>query len=111
MQYGVLEIRGRRSLSQSPVLSTSDDLRNEHRHRLTEHGGFCFDAADAPTYDAQTVDHGGVGVGTHQGIWISLWRSVRPSDRPTVRRKHHASQVLELHLVHDARIRRHDLEP
>ncbi len=44
----------------------ANDLRDEHEDGLAEHDGFSFDAAHAPTDDAQAVDHGGVTVGADQ---------------------------------------------
>jgi hypothetical protein len=37
---------------------------------LAEHSGFRFDAAHAPTDDAEAVDHGGVGVGADEGVGV-----------------------------------------
>ena len=37
---------------------------------MAKHGGFGLDAADAPTEDAEAVDHGGMGVGADQRVWI-----------------------------------------
>ncbi len=51
----------------------ADDLRNEHRHRLPEHGRLGFDAADAPAEAAQAVDHRGVGIGADERVGIKRW--------------------------------------
>ena len=48
----------------------ADDLRHQHGDGLAEHGGLGLDAADAPAEDAETVDHGGVGVGADQGVGV-----------------------------------------
>ena len=41
----------------------ADDFRQQHGQRLAEHGGFRFDAADAPAENAKAIDHGGVRIG------------------------------------------------
>ena len=38
----------------------ADDLRNKHRHRLTEHGRLGFDTPDSPAKNSKTIDHSGV---------------------------------------------------
>ncbi len=48
---------------------------------LAEHGGFGFDAADAPAENAEAVDHGGVRIGADEGVGpgeeeLSAWGSV-----------------------------------
>ena len=48
----------------------ADDLGDEHGDGLAEHGGLCLDAADTPAKDAEAVDHGGVGVGADEGVWV-----------------------------------------
>ncbi len=73
----------------------ADDLWNQHGDRLTEHRGFCFDTADAPTKNAQAVDHGGVRVGAHQGVGVGLWAFTASIFKDNSR------EVLEVHLVHD----------
>lgn len=56
------------------------------RHRLT------------PAQDSQSIDHGGVGVGSHQAIGVEIAIIV----------EHHSSQVLQVDLMNDARARRND---
>ena len=80
----------------------ADDPRDEHRHRLAEHGRLGLDAADAPAQHAEAVDHGGVRVGADAAC------PGRPE--PVPRGHDHAGQVLDVDLVHDAGARRHDLE-
>jgi hypothetical protein len=77
-----------------------DDARDEHRHRLAEHGRLRLDAADAPAQHAQPVDHGGVAVRADQRVRVRLPAACH----------HHSGQVLDVHLVHDAGPRRHHLE-
>ena len=71
---------------------------------MAEHAGLGFDSADAPAHDTQAVDHGGVRIGAHQRVGISQHR------RLLVIAEHHRSEILEVYLVHDAGIRRHDAE-
>ena len=49
----------------------ADDFRDQHRDRLTEHGGFRLDAANSPTQHRSAVDHSGVTVCADQSIRIS----------------------------------------
>ena len=78
----------------------ADDPRDEHRHRLTEHGGFGLDAADTPAQHAEAVDHRGVRVGSHTGVGVGDPVAVH----------HHAGQIFDVDLVHDAGARWHYLE-
>ena len=57
--------------------------------------------ADAPAQHAEAVDHGGVGVGPHQGVAVGL---------AVVGGEHHPGQVLQVDLVADAGARGHDPE-
>ena len=63
----------------------ADHLRHQHVNRLTEHGGFGFDAADAPAEHAEPVDHGRVAVRADQRIRVGDGLTVlgrRPDDAP-----------------------------
>ena len=44
----------------------ANHLGHEHVDRLAEHHALGFDAADAPTDDAQAVDHRRVAVGSYE---------------------------------------------
>ena len=78
----------------------ADDLGDEHRDGLAEHGRLGLDAADAPAEHAQAVDHRGVRVGADEGVGVGL----------TVAGHDHARQVLDVDLVDDAGAGRDDLE-
>ncbi len=78
----------------------TDDAGDQHRHRLTEHGGLGLDTAHAPAQYAESVLHRGVGVGAEAGVRIC----------DAVALHHHARQILDVDLVHDARAGRHHLE-
>ena len=78
----------------------ADDPGDQHRHRLAEHRGLGLDAADAPAQHAEAVLHRGVAVGAHAGVGVG----------DPVALHHHAGQVLDVDLVHDAGARRHHLE-
>ena len=84
----------------------ADHLRDQHRDRLSEHGGLGLDAADAPAEHAEAVDHRGVRIGADQRVGISqrLARLAIRSDEDDAR------QVFEVDLVHDAGVGRHDGE-
>ena len=102
LRDGEDEVGRGRTLGQLAVQLEADDLRDEHRHRLAEHGRLRLDAADAPAEDAEPVDHRGVRVGPDERVGVG--------DAVLLVDEHDAAQVLEVHLVDDARLRRHDLE-
>ena len=82
----------------------ADDLRDEHRDRLAEHRGFGLDSPDSPSEDSEAVDHRGVRVGTDQRVRIGELAAAGLVG------EHHAGEPLDIHLVHDAGIGRHDFE-
>jgi len=92
------------ALVELPGQLEADDFRDQHGNRLAEHARFRFDTADAPTENGKTVHHGGVAVRTHQGIRIGDGFAVfflRPDG---------LGQIFKVHLVADARSRRHGAE-
>jgi hypothetical protein len=93
---GEHQIGGGRALGHLAEEPEADDLRDEHAHRLTEHRRLGLDAADAPTEDAEAVDHRGVRIGSDEGVGIgNLFALDRAGED-------HARQVLDVHLMHDA---------
>ena len=82
----------------------ADDLGDEHRDGLAEHGGLGLDAADAPAEHAEAVDHGGVRVGADARVGVGAELAV------DLAREGDARQVLDVDLVDDAGARRYDLE-
>ena len=78
----------------------ADDLRHEHRERLAEHRRLGLDPADAPAEHAEAVDHRRVRVGADE----------RVGERDAVAHLDDAREVLEVDLVDDAGVRRHDRE-
>ena len=68
--HGEDEVGGGGAFFQLAGELEADDLRDEHGDGLAEHGGLGLDAADAPAEHAETVDHGGVGVGADEGIGV-----------------------------------------
>ena len=82
----------------------ADDFGDQHRHRLAEHGRLGLDAADAPAEHAQAVNHRRVRIGADQRVGIGRLRGLPR------RRRRHARQVFQIDLMHDAGVRRHDLE-
>ncbi|OWK23561.1 hypothetical protein AJ87_34340 [Rhizobium yanglingense] len=101
---GQNEVRRRDAFLELAGELEADDFRQEHRHRLAEHGGFCFDTADAPAQNAEAVDHRRVRVGTDAGVRIG--------DRLTVLilRPHGLAEIFEIDLVTDAGAGRNDAE-
>ena len=98
---GQHEVRGGGAGGQRAFQAETDDMRDEHGDRLAEHGGFRLDAAHAPAQHAKTVHHGGVRVGADQCVGVGVAVAVREDD---------ASEMLHVHLVNDAGVRRYDLE-
>ena len=82
----------------------TDHLGHQHIQRLAKHVGFGLDAADAPADDAQAVDHRRVAIGADQRIGQGHVFAV---DLPHER---HFGEVFQIHLVHDANVRRHHAE-
>ena len=78
----------------------SDHPGDRHEIRLSEHYGFGFDASDTPTHDPKTVDHGRMAICSDQGI----------GKQDTLLGTHTLRKVLEVHLVADSRVWRHDTE-
>ncbi len=78
----------------------ADDFRNQESDRLAEHTGFRFNPADAPADDAKTVDHGGVGVGADERVWV----------KNAIFFKYAFREVFEVDLVNDADAWRDDFK-
>ena len=93
-----------RTFRQAAVKLEADDFGNQHRKRLAEHGGFCFNAADAPAENTEGVNHGGVRIGANEGIGISFQAIAVGHGADDAR------EIFDVHLVADAGVRRHDLE-
>ncbi len=82
----------------------ADDLRNQERHGLPEHGGLGLDAAHAPAEHAKAVDHRRVRIRAHDGVGIGL----KDAGPPRIgRREDHAREILDVDLVDDAGVGRH----
>ena len=78
----------------------ADDLGDQQRDGLAEHGRLGLDAADAPAHHAEAVDHRRVGVGAHQGVGEGHAVAVLDD----------LGQVLQVDLVADAHVGRHHPE-
>ena len=78
----------------------ADDFGCEEVDRLAEHAGFGFNAADAPTDDAESVDHRRVRIGADERVRVV----------DAVRGQHSLGEVFEIHLMDDADAGRDDLE-
>ena len=83
----------------------SDHLRQQHRHRLTKHGRLRFNPAHAPAQNSQTINHGGVAVGTDQSIRIGQC----PAFSLFVH-KYNAGKVFQIDLVNNPGFWRHHAE-
>ena len=67
---GQHEVGGGHAFAQPAGELDADDVGRQEVHRLAEHAGFGFDAADAPADDADAVDHRRVGVGADQRVRV-----------------------------------------
>ncbi|CRR97126.1 hypothetical protein PAERUG_P5_London_26_VIM_2_01_09_03357 [Pseudomonas aeruginosa] len=104
LRDGQHQVGGGDALAQLAGELEADDLGDQHRYRLAEHGGFRLDAADAPAEHAEAVDHGGVGVGADQGVGEGVGPAI------LVLGPDRAAQVLQVDLVADAGARRYHAE-
>ncbi len=89
---------------QRVVESDADDDWGQQEQGLAEHAGFGLDATDAPSEDADAVDHGRVRVGPDQRVGQRHPRAVH------LAHLHDLRQVLEVDLMDDAHPRGHDTE-
>ena len=94
------EVGGGDAFGEVAVEADADDFGNEEGDGLAEHSCFSFDAADAPTDDAEAVDHGGVGVGADEGVGVEDVVFIENS----------FGEILEVDLVDDADSWRDDAE-
>ena len=100
LRDGEDEVGRGRALAQRAGQPEADDLRHEHRERLAEHRRLGLDPADAPAEHAEAVDHRRVRVGADD----------RVREGHAVAHLDDAREVLEVDLVDDAGVRRHDSE-
>ena len=98
------QIGGGRAFRQGTGQAEADDFRDQHGNGLAQHGGLGLDAADAPAQHGQAVDHGGVAVGADHGVGIGDGRLALGHGPDGL------GQVLEVHLMADARPGGHDAE-
>ncbi len=96
------QVGWRHALAQSARDLDAHHLGQREGDRLADHHRFRLDAADAPAEDAEPVDHRRVAVGADQRVGIGE-RAVRRLLGP-----HHAADMFEVELVHDALAGRHD---
>ena len=77
-----------------------DHVGGQEVDRLPKHSGFGLDPADPPAQDAQSIDHGGVGISADQGIRIT----------DPVFFQNPLGQIFQVDLMHDSYPRRNDSE-
>jgi len=95
--HGQHQVGGGRTLRHLAHQPEPDHPGDEHRDGLAEHGRLGLDAADAPSQHAETVHHRRVRVGPHQRVRVRGAVAVHED---------HLRQVLQVHLVADAGVRR-----
>ena len=97
--HGQHQIGSGHTLTQATRQFEAHNVGREEIHRLAQHGRFGLNATAAPAHYANAVDHGGVTVGTYQGVRvINTVRCLVDATR----------QKLQIHLVHDAKARWHN---
>jgi hypothetical protein len=84
------------------VQADPEHLGYEHGHGLPEHRRLGLDPAYAPAEHAESVDHGGVRVGADERVGVGLTGLLVSEDD--------TGEVLEVDLVDDAGVGRHDGE-
>ncbi len=94
------EVGGRSALRERTGQPKTDDLGDEHRDRLTQHRCLGFDPADTPAEHSKPVHHRRMRVGADERVGKCL----------TVAGLDDAGEVLEVDLMADAGVRRHDTE-
>ncbi len=104
VRNGEDEVGGRGAFRQPAIQFETDDGRNQDRERLAEHCGFRFNAADAPSENAEAVHHRGVRVGADQRI------GERDPGIPLLFAEHNAREIFQIYLVADAGVRRNNFE-
>ena len=82
----------------------ADHFRDQHRHRLAEHGRLRFDPAHAPAEHAEAVDHGGMRIGTDQGVGEGVGAAIGLTGPDG------ATEVFEVDLVANTSARRYHAE-
>jgi len=101
---GEHQVGGGHPLLEPAAEAEADHFGDDHRDRLAEHRRLGLDAAHPPAENGQAIDHGGVAVGSDQGVGVGDPGSV-PFLAPD-----RARQILEVDLVADAGSRRHHPE-
>ncbi len=106
-QFGDREdqVGGGDALLQLAAQTHADDFGCQQCDRLADERGFGLDAAYAPAQYAQAADHRGVRVGAEQRVGERDGLAVLLGGHD------HAPEVFQVHLVHDAGARRHNVEP
>ncbi len=78
----------------------ADDIRSQEINRLAQHRRFGFNAANAPTNHAQTIDHRGMRIGADQTVRI-IYSMLSPNA---------FGEVFEIHLMTNTDPRRDHAE-
>ncbi len=91
------EVGGRRAFDHFAGQLKAHNLGDQHRDRLAQHRGLCFDPANTPAEDGGTIDHGGVRVCANKrvriGDFFAILIGIGPDD---------LCQILKVYLVTDA---------
>lgn len=75
----------------------ADDFGGEEGERLAKHARLGLNAADAPTDDAEAIDHGGVGIRADEGVGVGEGRAIG-----LFLGKDASGKVFQINLMNDA---------
>src|SRR4026208_750188 len=94
------EVGRRNTFAQLAAQIHANNVWGQNVDRLSEHSGFCLDAAYSPSNDPQAIDHRCMRIGAD--------KSVRIVD--AVFLEHSFCKVLKVDLMNDSYPRRHNLK-
>jgi hypothetical protein len=104
LRHGQHQVGRCRAFGQLAREFDAHHLRDEHVVGLSQHHGFGFDTPDAPAENAQRVNHRRVAVRADQRVGEGDHLAV------DLLGLHHLAEILQVHLMHDARARGHHAE-
>ena len=102
--HGQHQVSSGDAITEFAIKFETNDIRQQHVHRLAEHDRLRFNAADTPAQYSEAVDHGGMRVGAYERVGESQ------SVSAILLGHDHIGQILQVDLVDDAGHRRDDTE-
>ena len=98
------KVGGRDPLLEPAAQVDADHRRDRHIVGLAQHDGLGLDTADTPAHDTDGIDHGSMRIEPHQRVGKYQGPSLLRGD------DHHPAEMLQVHLMADARTGRNHLE-